>query len=253
MELKFFFYFGIFALVFSTIYGVHYTTQVDEAKRDHGSLVEQVGNLVEATRKTQDEIKRKHGIIPYMTAARKVQEEIDELRKKVAAVRGEQDQLHGLFANLVKRVRTEAPGTTIEQIHMQNGTLLKNAKIVRLEGRNLTIAHDGGIANITASELPEELQFRFGFNISLPGLSFSEPEHVNGHKPISEVIIPSSGSNSGSPPPVRMPPSSSSSSDRYKDGDPNLWNQVTKKDLGMVYIPGQGWLRVGAKGPIPKK
>lgn len=35
-------------------------------------------------------------------------------------------------------------------------------------------------------------------------------------------------------------------------GDPSLWSKVTQRSLGMVYVPGQGYLKVGPNGPIPK-
>ncbi|HCN76694.1 MAG TPA: hypothetical protein DIT13_05810 [Verrucomicrobiales bacterium] len=250
METKFFVYLGAFLLVFGVIYGVHYTTVVDDARKDHQAATDQLQEIRGVLQKSRDELGKKQGIIPYLTAARKVQDEIDELRAQVGTVKSEIDKTQSLFASLIKRVRSEAPGTAIPQIHLQNGTLLKGAKIVRLEGRNLTIAHDGGVANITASELSDDLQYRFGFSISLPGLTFDDGERKPAAIPL--VTIPSSGTEAPEPKKARAPTPPQSSMSRYKDGDPNLWNSVTKQELGMVYIPGQGWLRVGPKGPIPK-
>jgi hypothetical protein len=36
-----------------------------------------------------------------------------------------------------------------------------------------------------------------------------------------------------------------------REGDPALWKSVERTSIGRAYIPGQGWLKVGADGPIP--
>lgn len=251
--MKFFFYIVIFAMVFGTIYGVHYTTQVDLAKSENATVKEQMGGIASALAKAQDGIRRKQELMPYIAAAQKVQEELTDLHRQLAATKTETSKIQGLFATLVKRVRTEAPGTTIEEIRTQSGKMLKNVKILRLEGRDMSIAHDGGVTTLSASDLPEDLQFRFGYNLAIPGVEFTTPETMPGHKPIREVVIPPPTMGSAAAPkPKAVNTKPQTQEDRLRDGDPGLWNQVTKRELGMVYIPGQGWLRVGPKGPIPK-
>lgn len=251
--MKFLFYFFVFAMVFGTIYGVHYTTQVDLAKSENTTVKEQIGGIMSAASKAQDNIKRKQDLMPYIAATQKVQEELTDLHKRLAAVKTETSKIHGLFATLVKRVRGEAPGTTIEEIRTQSGKMLKNVKILRLEGRELSIAHEGGVTTLSASDLPDDLQFRYGYNLSIPGVEFTTPETMPGHKPIREVVIPPPSMGSAEQSKAKAAPNRpATQEDRLRDGDPGLWNQVTKRELGMVYVPGQGWLRVGPKGPIPK-
>lgn len=234
--------------VFLTFYGVHYTTQVDIVRTDNRDLVAQAAESGKLVQSQRDLLARRQALAPYLAAASQTQLEIDKSRDELTKLKLEIEKTQSLFASLVKRARTEAPGTEVGEMRLTTGRMLRNVKIMRIENDILTVAHEGGVANVNAEELPDPLRERFGYTLDLPG-SYFQSEQLNKRKPIPEVIIPA---NNGSSTATKAKPSTSAKPNRYRDGDPALWNGVTRQELGRAYVPGQGWLKVGPSGPIPK-
>ncbi len=253
MEIRFLFYFAAFVAVILTFYGVNYTTEIDELRQEHTAMLSQSEELAKALNIQKQRLTRKQEIIPYMVAATKMEEEAAEWRKKAAQIKEEINRTEALFVALVKRTRTDAPGMIIPEMHLANGQHLKGAKIVRLEGHTLTLAHEGGITNVHSDDLPADLRGKFGYALDLPGLNFAGEVDRSSGKPGFVTIPAGNGSATDSKKSGRpLGSQPTSSADRYRTGDPGLWNQVTREELGRAYIPGQGWLQVGPNGPIPK-
>ncbi len=240
----------IIAAVFLTFYGVHYTTQVDLVRGEHRDLTAQVAEMTKTVQASRELLAQHNELAPYLVAAAQAQTEVDAARDRLAGIKGEVERTQSLFALLVRRARTEAPGTTYSEMQLRSGQRLRNAKIMRIDGGTLTVAHDGGVTTLTDDELSDELRFRFGYSFDLPTDLFPSNSEVVKSKPIPEVIIPATPGEATSP--STRQPTNASRGNRYRDGDPGLWNGVTRQHLGRAYIPGQGWLKVGPSGPIPK-
>lgn len=234
--------------VFLTFYGVHYSTQVDIVRSENRDLMSQAAEANKLLQSNRELLRRRQELAPYLAAVSQTQLEIDKAREQVAKLKHEIDKTQSLFASLVKRARTEAPGTEVAEMRLTTGRLLRNVKIMRIENQLITVAHEGGVANLTADELPDDLRERFGYSLDLPG-SYFQSEQLTKRKPIAEVIIPATNSSTEA---GNANSSTSQQSNRYRDGDPSLWNGVTRQELGRAYIPGQGWLKIGPRGPIPK-
>lgn len=242
----------VIAAVFLTFYGVHYTTQVDLVRGEHRDLTAQVAEMAKAVQASRELLERHQELAPYLVAAAQAQAEVDAARDRLAGIKGEVERTQGLFAALVRRARTEAPGTTYSELQLNSGQRLRNAKIMRIDGVTLTVAHDGGVTSLDADDLPDALRFRLGYEFDLPSGFFprSDSTQVVKSKPIPEVLIPVTPSEAK--PSKAQQPAASFRANRYRDGDPGLWPGVTRQELGRAYIPGQGWLKVGPRGPIPK-
>ncbi len=241
----------IIAAVFLTFYGVHYTTQVDLVRGEHRDLTAQVAEMAKAVQASRELLEQHSELAPYLVAAAQAQAEVDAARDRLAGIKGEVERTQSLFAALVRRARTEAPGTTYSELQLRSGQRLRNAKIMRIDGGTVTVAHDGGVTTLTDDELADDLRFRFGYTFDLPTDLFPTSSEVVKSRPIPEVVIPAASSPAAAPP-KRQPPAAAFRANRYRDGDPALWPGVTRQHLGRAYIPGQGWLKVGPNGPIPK-
>jgi hypothetical protein len=240
----------VIAAVFLTFYGVHYTTQVDIVRGEHRELTSQVAEMTKAVQASRDLLVQHQELAPYLVAAAQAQTEVDAARDRLAGIKGEIERAQSLFAVLVRRARTEAPGTSIPDMRLRSGQLLRNAKIMRIDGGTLTIAHDGGVTSLTDDQLSDDLRLRFGYSFNLPNHLFPADTQVVKSRAIPEVVIPAPSSSTESK--SARQPATHSGTNRYRDGDPALWNGVTRQELGRAYIPGQGWLKVGPRGPIPK-
>jgi cell division protein FtsL len=241
----------VIVAVFLTFYGVHYSTQVDIIRGEHRELTSQVAETSKLLKNNRELLQRRQELTPYLAAAAQVQKEIDAMREQLVKLKQEIDKTQSLFASLVKRARTEAPGTAVAEMRLSSGQLLRNAKIMRIENHNITVAHDGGVTNLTADDLPDDLRQRFGYTLDLPR-SYLQSEQSTKPKPIPEVVIPAPNSTTTGASERRPAAAPAAPTNRYRDGDPGLWNGVTRQELGRAYIPGQGWLKVGPSGPIPK-
>mgnify|MGYP001627153564 CR=1 FL=1 len=239
----------VIALVFLTFYGVHYTTQVDLVRGEHRDLLAQAAEMTKALQASRELLEQYQELAPYVIAAAQAQADVDAARERLANLKGEVEQAQNLFAILVRRARNEAPGTTYSELILRNGRTLRNAKIMRIDGSTLTVAHDGGVTSLSADELADELRLRFGYSFNLPPHLFPADAQLVKSRPIPEVLIPAPGSTPATP--SNRQPATSFRANRYRDGDPALWPGVTRQQLGRAYIPGQGWLKVGPRGPIP--
>jgi hypothetical protein len=119
---------------------------------------------------------------------------------------------------------------------------LKGSVVKSLDQDTMVVSYSEGITKISTTDLPQELQDRYRFDIRI----------AKEEAPLTPMTMPVPVSDSA-------PAKKSVSTHRTHqpagnpriEGDPGLWKEVTRTSLGRVFIPGKGWLSVGTKGPIP--
>jgi hypothetical protein len=167
----------------------------------------------------------------------------------------------------------------LPEIRLGTGNTLRNAKIQAVNHDLTVILHNDGVSKVPTESLPNALldRFRFSNAPARPGEPIetvpdkvpmrqpeTKPNQSTGPRSSEAYSFPSSTSDAiarlgeGGPAktakaaPVAVPnPASNDPRAMEIEGDPALWQSVERQSVGRAYISGQGWLRIGSKGPIP--
>lgn len=224
--------------------GIQYSYSLDDAVRELSLIEPQVKALEDGIAARKAQIEARTHAMALLSAADILNSEQDVVHKALTELQQKEIELGKQMVRAVKRVREQAAGQAIGDLVLPSGRTLKDSRIRSVDEEAMVVAYSEGITKIPVAELPQEMKDRFMFSIRVE----KEPQVR------APVVIPPP--NLASPtekkPPAPKPRSDSTSSGNPRvEGNPALWKSVTRTSLGRVFVPGQGWLEVGPKGPIP--
>lgn len=246
-----------------------YTMGIDEAEKELALARHQLAAAQEGVRTAEAWIHARKEAMALITAGGILEKENQGLRDQVAGLQQKLNELQALFAASVQRGRDEITRVVIPEVTLSNGMLLRAVRIQSADPEQAVLLHSGGVSKVSTAVLPADMldRFRFGSfpgqvsgEASLTGASMSgDPASAASVKPgtsASDSLVrlglegAVSGKDAGRK--KTMPTFTPRDPERVKrEGDPALWKSVERTSVGRAYIPGQGWLRVGADGPIP--
>ncbi len=252
--------------------GFYYTIDVDEAQKEFILTQQELGNIQESIKGAQKLTEIRKEAAALITAARIIESENETIRQEAKKLSEARDNEARAFLSAIQKVRESTIGMVFPSIQLANGTLLKNAKIQAIDENLTVIQHSEGVSKIATEILASEIQdrLRFGFIPGGAGSATNEssteynrnqksgqssytPRSNNISSETSDVLVRSGSTHlQNQPAKPRAQTSVSSSREDVKiNGDPSLWSGVERHSIGRAYVPGQGWLKIGSKGPIP--
>ncbi|MEQ1749408.1 MAG: hypothetical protein ABL974_08300 [Prosthecobacter sp.] len=272
MDGKFIIYIVFFLCIIGGVSAVLYTTDVDEAQKEFILTQQQLSQIEEATKQTRISCDLRKEAAAIITAAHIIDRDNEIIRTETRALEKKRDDLAKAFVGTIQRIREDSVGLILPEIALTTGSTLKNAKIQAVNEDITLIQHSEGVSKIPTNTLPNSLLDRFRFGYAPGGVGViieSTPETPAVRQPNSGASINSttnfrSGASDSlarlgmdgpsekiqKPVPVRNI-SSSDPKVMAIEGNPSLWKSVERQSIGRAYIPGQGWLKIGPKGPIP--
>ena len=274
MDGKIIIYTIFFLCIIGGISAVLYTTDVDEAQKEFILTQQQVSQIEEATKQARISHDLRKEAAAIITAAHIIDRDNEVIRTETRALVGKRDDLAKAFVGTIQRVREDSVGLTLAEIPLTSGSTLKNAKIQAVDEDLTLIQHSDGVSKVPTNMLPNSLldRFRFGYvpgggvgvmidatpaeapSVKQPNSGASKSSTTNFRSNASDSLV-RLGSDGPMEKPAKVAPLQKSASSDPKvmaiEGNPSLWKSVERQSIGRAYIPGQGWLKVGPKGPIP--
>jgi len=254
-------------LIGGAITGLFYSMDVDEAQKGLVLAQQQLGQMEAAARTAQKSLSSRKEALARITAAHIIQGENNAVKEEIQGIKDEQESISKAFLATIKRVREDSVGIIIDEIILTTGNKLKKARIQGIDQNITVIQHVEGVSKIPTDTLPASLLDRFRFGYQPGGVGSMEVEAAQPAPSRSEPSKPSSSKKidtTASDSLVRMGAGGNTNAPQKKqtttlietpnvaiEGDPSLWRSVTRSDIGRAHIPGQGWLKIGSKGPIP--
>ena len=256
----------------SGVAGFYYTVDVDEAQKEFILTQQELGNIHETIKGAQKLTEIRKEAAALITAAHIIESENEAIRKEATTLSDSRDNEARAFISAIQKVRDATIGMIFPIISLNNGTFLYSAKIQAVDENLTVIQHSEGVSKIGTEILSSELQdrLRFGFIPGGAGSATHESStEFNPYKKSSQSSytprtqdIRSDTSDSlvrsgmvqnqnKSANPKSQASIYSNRNDAKTNGDPSLWNGVERYSIGRAYVPGQGWLKIGSKGPIP--
>ncbi|MBV6500475.1 MAG: hypothetical protein CJBNEKGG_02954 [Prosthecobacter sp.] len=245
-----------------------YTMEIDDAEKELALARHQLVAAQDGVRNAQGWIHARKEALALITAGGILEKENQVLRDQVGVLRQRLNEVNGLFGTAIQRGRDLIIGAVIPEVALSNGVVLRQVRVQSADPELAVLLHSGGVSKVSTAILPADMLDRFRFG-TFPG-------QVGGEAPVMEPSF------SGGPPPAAPIKPGTSASDSLvrlgmdgnvsskdagrkkalpaaprdperikREGDPALWKSVERTSIGRAYIPGQGWLRVGADGPIP--
>lgn len=252
-----------------------FTMDIDEAEKEVVLARQQLTAVDESIKSTQAWTVARKEAAALITAGGIIEQQNAKLREEVESLKQQRGDLAKAFIGSIERARGETVGRVMAEITLATGTTLKQASIQSVDPEITVFQHSEGVSKVPTTILPSSLldRLRFGY----------KPDGIGTTAETSVEQVTDAGSTTTTIAPVRSLTSrlSTSASDsltrlgmnadiatrdekkkralppardpnRIKtEGDPALWKSVKRTSIGRAYIPGQGWLRVGADGPIP--
>ena len=265
--------------VLGGVAGIMYTTDVDEAQKDLILTRQQLGQAEDSLKQANELLAQRKEAVAIITAAHIIDRDNETLRNEITALQKKREEMNRNFAVTVQRVREASAGLVLPEIRLSTGNTLRNAKIQAVNQDLTVIQHNDGVSKVPTESLPNALLDRFRFsNIpARPGASIetvpdkvpvrqpeTKPDQSPGPRSSEAYSFPSSTSDAiarlgesgpaktGQATPAAAPnPVSKDPRAMEIEGDPALWQSVERQSVGRAYISGQGWLKIGTKGPIP--
>ncbi len=256
--------------------GIFYTTDVDEAQKEFILAQQQMGQIEDSVKKEQISFAHRKEAAAIITAAHIIERDNNLLREEARKIKDNRDNLAKAFTSTIQRVREESIGMIIPEIPLATGNTLKNAKLQAVDENLTVIQHSEGVSKVPTTTLPASLldRFRFGYVPGGAGTAPTEeieikesetprkdPKTSMNFTPPSTANMRTSASDSlvrlgeGGPAEVKKKSTTSKSRPDSRlsatEGDPALWKSVQRHSIGRAYVPGQGWLKIGPRGPIP--
>ena len=262
--------------VLGGVAGILYTTDVDEAQKDLILTRQQLGQAEESLKQATEVFTQRKEAVAIITAAHIVDHDNETLRTEISAPQKKREEMNRNFAGTIQRVREASVGLELPEIRLSTGNTVRNAKIQAVNQDITVIQHNDGVLKVPTENLPNALLDRFRFS-NAPARQGEPIETVPNKPPVRQpetksdqspsprsseaYSFPSSTSDAitrlgeGGPAkaaPVAVPnPVSNDPRAMEIEGNPALWQSVERQSIGRAYIPGQGWLKIGSKGPIP--
>jgi hypothetical protein len=244
-----------------------YTMGIDDAEKELALARHQLAVAQEGVRNAQAWIQARKEALALITAGGILEKENQVLRDQVGGLQQKLNELNGLFGTTIQRGRDQIMGVVIPEVSLSNGVVLRQVRIQSADSELAVLLHSGGVSKVSTAILPADMLDRFRFG-TVPGqaggaASTAEPAFSSGPTaaPIKtgtsasdSLVRLGMGDGTSTKDAGRRKPAPAAPRDpaRIKrEGDPALWKSVERTSIGRAYIPGQGWLRVGADGPIP--
>jgi hypothetical protein len=265
--------------VLGGVAGILYTTDVDEAQKDLILTRQQLGQAEESLKQANEVFAQRKEAVAIITAAHIIDHDNETLRTEISGLQKKREEMNRTFAATIQRVRETSVGLVLPEICLTTGNTLRNAKIQALNHDLTVIQHTDGVSKVPTESLPNTLldRFRFSNAPARPGAPIetvpdkptlrqpeTKPNQSPGPRSSESYSFPSNTSDAiarlgeGGPAksaqaaPAAVPnPTSNDPRTMEIEGDPALWQSVERQSVGRAYIPGQGWLKIGSKGPIP--
>ena len=247
-----------------------YAMEVDDAQKDVDLAREQQRTVEDGIKQTKAWLAARREASALILAAGVIERNNEPLRDEVRALQQKRMDIAKLFVTSIERAREETIGMVVPELTLATGTTFKEAKILSVDSEIATLHHTGGVSKVPTTILPTRLldRLRFGYNpaglgVGPPVIERS-PTILSGSSSSSNTSTMSTAASDAL---VRLGMNSESTSKDAKkkpalarprdpnrvkiEGDPALWKSVERTSIGRAYIPGQGWLKIGADGPIP--
>ncbi len=249
-----------------------YTMDIDEAEKDATLARQQLSAVEDGIKHSQAWIVARKEASALITAAGVIEQQNQAVRDEIAAIKEQRLSLAKVFLGSIERARGDMLGRVMAEVTLATGTTLRQASIQSIDPEITVFQHSEGVSKVPTTILPSVLLDRLRFGYQPEGVAIGP----------SVVESGSSGSTSSStyarPTATKIDTSASDSLTRLGmnstistldqkkkkalppprdpnrikvEGDPALWKNVERSSIGRAYIPGQGWLKVGADGPIP--
>ncbi len=272
MDGKFVIYIVFFLCIIGGISGFLYTTDVDEAQKEFILTQQQLSQIEEAAKQARISHDLRKEAAAIITAAHIIDRDNEIIRTETRTLEKKRDDLAKAFVGTIQRVREDSVGLILPEIPLTTGSTLKNAKIQAVDEDLTLIQHSEGVSKIPTNTLPNSLLDRFRFGYAPGGVrviietapetpSVKQPNSGASNNSTSDFRTGTSDSVArlgGDGPSEKLkkpvPAQKNASSDPKLmaiEGNPALWKSVERQSIGRAYIPGQGWLKIGTKGPIP--
>lgn len=256
--------------------GIFYTTDVDEAQKEFILAQQQMGQIEDSVKKEQISFAHRKEAVAIITAANIIERDNNQLREETRKIKDNRDNLAKAFTSTIQRVREESIGMIIPEIPLATGNTLKNAKLQAVDENLTVIQHSEGVSKVPTTTLPASLLDRFRFGYVPGGVGAVPSEEIEIKESETPRKDPKTSMNFTPPSTANMRTSASDSLVRLgeggpaavikknalnksrpdsrlssTEGDPALWKSVQRHSIGRAYVPGQGWLKIGPRGPIP--
>lgn len=264
-------------VIMGGVMGIFYTTDVDEAQKEFILAQQQMGQMEDSLKKEQTSYDHRKEAAAIITAAHIIERDNSAIREETRKIKENRDNLAKAFTSTIQRVREESIGMIIPEVALTTGNTLKNAKVQSADENLTVLQHSEGVSKVPTTTLPASLldRFRFGFipgGIGVTPEAATETEETETTKksPTTSMNFPmpstsnmrTSASDSlvrlgeGGPAEIQkknVRSQAAKSDPRLNaiEGDPALWKSAQRTSIGRAYIPGQGWLKIGPRGPIP--
>ena len=161
MEARALFIVAFFLGLIGLSYGIYHTTEIDDASRNLRSLTQQVKILQEHLEEQTQVLEGRKAIATLLAANRDLSKTVDALNGEVREERLRQDEQQQAFRDAVAKVRQESLGMRIAEIRLTNGSLLKDAKVQRVEEDGISFSHSEGVLKVAPDAIPADLADRF--------------------------------------------------------------------------------------------
>jgi hypothetical protein len=246
-----------------------YTMGIDDAEKEVALARHQLAAAQEGVRTAEAWIHARKEAMALIAAGGILEKENQALRDQVTGLRQKLTELQSLFNAAIQRARDQITRVVIPEVTLSNGVVLREVRIQSADAEQTVLLHSGGVSKVSTAVLSADMLDRFRFG-SFPGQVTGEVSlkggSMSGDLPLATSVksgtsasdslvklgLDGAVSSKDADRKKTMPSFTPRDPERVKrEGDPALWKSVERTSVGRAYIPGQGWLRVGADGPIP--
>jgi hypothetical protein len=244
-----------------------YAMEIDDAQEEVILAREHCLRLEEAIKQTEAWMVARKEAAALMKVVSLLDEANEPLRAELRSIQQKRMDVAKFFVSSIERAREETSGMLLPELTLATGSTFKQVKILSVDSEVATLHHTGGVSKVSTTILPSRLLDRLRFGYNPGGLGVGPPVVEK----MPSLIAGASGTTvvntAASDALVRLGmnfPSDTQEAKNKKiqarprdpnrikvEGDPSLWKSVERTSVGRAYIPGQGWLRIGADGPIP--
>lgn len=161
MEARALIFVAFFIGLIGLSYGIYHTTEIDDASRNLQSLTQQVKILEKHLDEQGRVLESRKAIAALLAANRDLSKAVDVLNGEIREALKLQGDRQQAFQEAVAKVRQESLGMRIAELRLTTGSLLKDAKIQRVEEDGISFSHADGVLKVAPDTMPADLADRF--------------------------------------------------------------------------------------------
>lgn len=162
---KFFFIIAFVAAVAGIFTIAHYFQGVDAANAVLIESKSKLTQLKESLAVRQEEWAKIEAVAAKAQEATTKEaplvQELDELKTRHRRVEGDFKYMVKSMRSAVEKIRTDGVGVEVPEVKLQNGKVLKSAKIKKIEPAQVSFIHADGFTIVPQDMLPDDLRERF--------------------------------------------------------------------------------------------